>query len=1236
MSILGLVFQKKIADFFTGKTKAFVFPYGGKNIFNKDSVITNKYINNTGFQTNSEGWRHSDYIFVIGGMKLKISHLLGASSLAGGAFYDSSKNFISFISNSEIESASRVIIIPYNAEYIRLSIEGSVNLNTFQVEYGEITTSYEEYNPTPTQPDFRNTQKIEIVKSDTSTYQKIVADFFGSKIKPITFPYGKNIFNKDALINGKYINSSGIEVESVGVKCTDFIFVVSGQKLITNNSIGTSSVAGIAFYDRNKVFISFVNQVEFNNANRVLIIPQNAEYVRFSISGGVIESTLQIEYGEISTTYENYSSMPKQPSFFEPQEVIINNSKINLQSKYTQKEFSAFSFPHAKNLFNPDSIITNAFINSTGGVSQSEGWKATNFIPVISGAKLKISGPNIGSSSSASTAFFDKNKAFINKISNVDIIANNNILNIPDNAEYFRFSTIATDVTLQQIEYGTNATSFESFNPIPTLPPFKDELSFKLNGITDYPLGIHLPVSMPCGKNLFNANTAIDNKLINTSGNEQSEINWFASDFIPVFPSSNIKVNSLNSSFSTTAGAAFYDSKKVFISFLSSQLIGNSALIITVPKDAVYMRISDFGLTRKNTLQIEYGTISTSYEKFEALPRTLIQPVSEKNKIPFSRILNSNKLDVYLDQEGSLHACYKNIYVRYRPEDNVIAILKDGFNSNPELVLFNSTNFPGLISSSTPIRLIILPFSRNTTSNFSGIGWRINVITNKGQIFHNFPSRSTVNDGDEQSNDYKLFDEGCIWELPERWAPVKTTEGSDATLIATGKYKYYPALADAAYVLYPAVSQDNGYGNGGFPAVLEKINQAGQTVKFARYHQQVRSDADSVSLDFMGGLVINEKLCAIGTYRNNIANSGARICVYYTNDGGRNWFCRYEFGAAGQIINSSDTQLAVPVTNHISHDLFVDLSTAGSDLFQVVKRSQYAPSLAVKEPVNMFKYASPVLVSSITAASSKITVVTAAAHGLVSGDVILFEKQSGAAVNDWDWLVNSGHNANSAGDGLIFKIVVVNSTSFTLKQAIHNPHNNLACRHIHSLNKGVHGIVVGCGEVYPEGWIVLHNYYQSDSFARLMPWDTFNFIRLTSTNVAAQRPLGFILKHDGEYLIGMDNESTDIGNITLPDGRTGSGIRKTSTGVYKGTISTIDNLASAECVLESNEVCYFFQEINGVILFIGQLGEIGISSDGGETWIRWKINVPVGSLSRFSGAMNDRMFMVQNYIFHLK
>jgi hypothetical protein len=1069
-------------------------------------------------------------------------------------------------------------------------------------------------------------------------FQKQVADFFSGKTKPIVLPYGKNIFNKNALIDGKYIDNTGAEYTLQGWKCTDYIWVVGGQKLIASHYIGDSSLACIVCYDENKNMLTYINQIDFNSANRILTLPINCEYVRFSLSGSADDTVLQIEYGTVSTEYEDFNSMPRQLGFQNPISVNVDKS-VEIRTKPAFNEFSNISFPYGKNIFNKNALIDGKYINNTGAEYTSGTWKCTDYIPVIPGSKLVVSSGGVSSSPSAGTAYYDKDKLFISFVSNATIISSGNKLNVPKNAYYFRFSIWqSTDISNLQIEYGTVSTAYEDFSALPTLPDFRNPQSVSIQnsiGIESlYKQGGFSGMTFPHGKNLFNKDTAVDGVLIRNTGEERpNSTGWFSSDFIPVIQNSKLKFNSLTGN-STDAGTAFYDSDKTFMSFVSLSEIKSNGLVVSVPKNAALLRFCDFGLSRKNTIQLEYGVITTSYEEYSPIPR---MPIIENIKItndllPFEKILNSNSLDIYKDTTGSLHACFRNVYVRY--DGDTFYIYNNGLKENPSLVTFNSTSFPGLISGSRPIRIFILPFSRNATSSFPGRDWRLNVVTSKGQVYHNFPSRNTTSDGTAQANDYMLFDEGCIWELPERWAPVKTNTGSDADLIATGKYRYFPALAEAAYTLYPAVNQDNGYGNGGFPAVLEKTNQSGETVKFARFHQPVRVDIESVSLDFMGGLVVNEKLCAIGTYRSNTANQGARICVFYTNDGGRNWFCRYEFGAAGQLINSSDAQLKSPVTNHIPHDLFVDSPSAGANLFQIIKRSQYTPTADVKEPTNKFKYSSPVPVSSITAASNKITVVTGSAHGLVSGDIILFEKQSGADSNEWDWLVNSGHNSNSAGDGLIFKVVVVNSTSFTLKQEIHNPHNNLTCRHIHSLNKSPHGITIGCGETYPNGWILLHNYFASDSFYTLLPWDTFNYIRLTSSNVAAQRPLGFLLKHDGTYLIGMDNESTNIGNIALPTGRTGDGIRKSSTGVYKGNITNVDDLGQAECVLESNEVAYFFQEINGVILFIGQLGEMGISSDGGETWIRWKIDV--NGLSRFSGAMNDRMFMVQNHLFHVK
>ena len=255
---------------------------------------------------------------------------------------------------------------------------------------------------------------------------------------------------------------------------------------------------------------------------------------------------------------------------------------------------------------------------------------------------------------------------------------------------------------------------------------------------------------------------------------------------------------------------------------MSISSIANNNNVITTPLNARYVRFCDDSVSAIGQIQLEYGTESSQYNRYSAMPMAL---KSEKNSIPFQKILASNNIDVYKDNAGDLHACLGDVYARH--VSGKIIIYPNGLNADFYIVSFDANNFPGLIENSTVLRIFILPFTRNATTSWSGQEWRSDVVTNKGQVYHNFPSRSTTSDGIAQANDHILFDEGCIWDLPERWAPVKTKTGTDAELIATGKYRYFPALADTAYTLYPSISHDNGYGNNGFPSVLEKINQLG-------------------------------------------------------------------------------------------------------------------------------------------------------------------------------------------------------------------------------------------------------------------------------------------------------------------------------------------------------------------------------------------------------------------------
>lgn len=710
---------------------------------------------------------------------------------------------------------------------------------------------------------------------------------------------------------------------------------------------------------------------------------------------------------------------------------------------------------------------------------------------------------------------------------------------------------------------------------------------------------------------------------------------------------------SLSQTADVTKSLSFLNNKKIY-NLETGAVITNGEIVITSGTQTFYFDPKNADWVSLQGLALPISNIDAQYVFEEVLPleiQTKLQNVGEFTqpvKILDGTFTNPD-LEKFFENDRAIVfkntnkrevvATLRNVVVW--ADETSISLSTDGFDGAQEVIQLNATNFPNLIASSEIERVVLMPWSRNATTAFAGHNWRMNIITNKGQVYHNFPSRLPASDGVEQAGDYKMFDESCVWELPERWTPVKTNTGTDADLIATGKYRYLPALPDESYEMHPGINTDNGYGNGGFPAVIEKVKPDLSTVKFSRFYFTDRSRGlQGNPLGFMGGFEPHAKLSLIGTYKSNSVTTGStRICVFMTNDGGRNWFARYEFGANGEMLSSDGTLVKAATPTFMLRNMIAIgmVAPAGASLFNVIKRSHYIPTADNKEPEKTasFKYGTPVAVASVTGGATDITVVTTVAHGLLNGDIIIFEKQSGASANEWDWLVNTGHTGLSSGDGVIFKAQVINTTTFRLMECIYNPHNPLSVRHIHSINRCKDGYMIGSGELYPEGWIVWLSVRESDSFQRLFPWDDLSFIRINSTAASIQRPLGVILRQDPDntVLIGVDNEKTDIGEVVMPNGRTDT-FRRSSNGVWKGKLIDVDNQALFECIFESQEVCYFFKEVRGTMIHIGQQGHVGISSDGGKTWSECHLNV--GDVSRFGGIGENGEIVISNFIFKSK
>jgi hypothetical protein len=311
-----------------------------------------------------------------------------------------------------------------------------------------------------------------------------------------------------------------------------------------------------------------------------------------------------------------------------------------------------------------------------------------------------------------------------------------------------------------------------------------------------------------------------------------------------------------------------------------------------------------------------------------------------------------------------------------------IEISKTGINGPySDAVVFDSTNFINLLTSSTIEQILLVPWTRNATTSRSGAQWRMVVITNKGQIYHNFPSRLTTPDGEELVGDIIKFDESVIWDLSERRYP-------SANIAATGTERYTPGLPAERYNYYPKLNTDatfvDTYANGGFGKSITKSE-----VTYPRFYQPGRTTQTN-SFGFMGGFEPDNKIQIIGTYKSN-SDEAVIICIFASDDGGLNWYTKYEFtretGLPRTLID----------TSNITEEYI-------SGSFSVTKRSLISPNEINKEPSTSFAWTTPLVITSIQKGTSTVF-TTNGNHSYGYGDIISIQTNVGSSPG-FDWLLN--------------------------------------------------------------------------------------------------------------------------------------------------------------------------------------------------------------------------------------
>lgn len=585
----------------------------------------------------------------------------------------------------------------------------------------------------------------------------------------------------------------------------------------------------------------------------------------------------------------------------------------------------------------------------------------------------------------------------------------------------------------------------------------------------------------------------------------------------------------------------------------------------------------------RTTVKIAPKRIFNYYKKIETSQYAIYEPCRGGNKIVAAygdmvlvqNHFNPNKLVLY--------PFYSTTLIHYR-------------------ISLNKKTFPGLISGSRVLKCMLLPYLRIVDEDKYFKAIRMIIITDKAQIYHNFPARSAKCDGFSLPRDIIRFEESVIWDIPERKYPVNTPTASETE-------RYFPNLPMECYKYHPILNDDldfeNVYGNGGF-AKQTKVRHNGHDVTVSRFYIHNRK-AEANPFYFIGMGEPEYKMSLMATYRSNV-DEGVRICIFASTDGGRQWYCKYEFADYGEY-EFAQGHSGLYGRNFGNPILNAQYAIENTEI-TVKKRELVIPSAAEKEPDKKFCWLNCGTVRTVEE-DNILTLQMEEPHGLKTGNIIALCGDKKSTTN-MGWMLNPNVTETSAGNGLLFKVEVIDAYRIKLYEMVSSTDNNIPCRHIHHINRIKDGWIIGTGEIYPNGWLLYFQMKAADTFTPVHAYDEFKIIRLNSTNLSTQRTMGaiFIYENVPKLVYASDHDLLEREVLYICSDRKDT-YMPNSTGVFMCSLKEIDDSRSHQLIFAASEPCFYFQKLSHCYLFCGQRGELGISFNECKNWRCERIKNPI-------------------------
>ena len=237
----------------------------------------------------------------------------------------------------------------------------------------------------------------------------------------------KNLFNKETVKKGFYLNDKGVEVASENWNISSLI------EWPDNQFISFTPTSFFCAYDANGIF-TFGQSVISSPISK----PAGSVYFKICYNNSIIE-TAMVNAGNTLFAYDDYRNK-------------IDPITIKPKSIVKQKlAFNAVEVQESINLFNKNNVEKGFYLDKNGNKLANQNWNISHKIECVAGDKINFT----------ATSFLNFYSASDVHLKGIDTVTSPQIA--PENVAYFKICYKTIDLDIAMVNFGDTLLPYQSF-----------------------------------------------------------------------------------------------------------------------------------------------------------------------------------------------------------------------------------------------------------------------------------------------------------------------------------------------------------------------------------------------------------------------------------------------------------------------------------------------------------------------------------------------------------------------------------------------------------------------------------------------------------------------------------------------------------------------------------------------------------------------------------------------------